>query len=278
MQDELVNPPIVMCFSGHDPSGGAGIQADIEALVSQGCHPVTVLTTLTVQDTHNVQEFLPLPAEFVLRQARAVLADMPIAAFKIGMLGSAENAEAIAGLLAEYPAIPVVLDPILAAGGGTRVDSEALLGALRDKLLSQTTLVTPNSDEARRLTGKDNLDTCARVLLDLGCDSVLITGGHESTPAVINTLYLRGERPDTYSWTRLPAIYHGSGCTLAASLAGLLAHGLPISEAANEAQSYTWQSLAEGYALGQGQQIPNRFYWAAEELPPEDDETWFDEA
>lgn len=278
MQDELVNPPIVMCFSGHDPSGGAGIQADIEALVSQGCHPVTVLTTLTVQDTHNVQEFLPLPAEFVLRQARAVLADMPIAAFKIGMLGSAENAEAIAGLLAEYPAIPVVLDPILAAGGGTRVDSEALLGALRDKLLNQTTLVTPNSDEARRLTGKDNLDTCARVLLDLGCDSVLITGGHESTPAVINTLYLRGERPDTYSWTRLPAIYHGSGCTLAASLAGLLAHGLPISEAANEAQSYTWQSLAEGYALGQGQQIPNRFYWAAEELPPEDDETWFDEA
>lgn len=277
MSQEAANPPIVMCFSGHDPCGGAGIQADIEALAAQGCHAVTVLTTLTVQDTHNVHEFLALPAEFVLKQARAVLADMPVAAFKIGMLGSAENTEAIAGLLAEYPEQPVVLDPILAAGGGTRVDSEELLAALCSKLLPRTTLITPNGEEARKLTGKDNLDTCARVLLDLGCGHVLITGGHESTPAVINTHYSRGERPDTFSWTRLPAMYHGSGCTLAASLAGLLAHKLPVTEAVNEAQAYTWQSLAEGYALGDGQLIPNRFYWAADEAEPEG-EDWVEDS
>lgn len=277
MSEAVANPPIVLCFSGHDPSGGAGIQADIEALVSQGCHPVTVLTTLTVQDTHNVHEFAALPAEFVLKQARALLADMTIAAFKIGMLGSAENARAIAELVAEHPDVPVVLDPILAAGGGTRVDSDELIEALNASLLPRVTLLTPNSEEARKLTGKDNLDTCARSLLDLGCGHVLITGGHESTAAVINTLYSRGERPDTFSWTRLPAIYHGSGCTLAASLAGLLAHRLPLSEAVNEAQAYTWQSLAEGYALGGGQLIPNRFYWATEEELP-DGEDWLEDS
>lgn len=276
MSEASRRPPVVLCFSGHDPSGGAGIQADIEALVSQGCHALTVLTTLTIQDSLNVHEFSALPAEFVLKQARALLADIPVDAFKIGMLGSAQNARAIAELLKAYPNIPVVLDPVLAAGGGTRVDSEALISAIMTELLPETTVLTPNSDEARRLSGSDDLAQCARLLMAAGAEHVLLTGGHEATAAVINTLYSPHQNPDTFSWTRLPAIYHGSGCTLAASLAGLLAHGLPVSEAVNEAQAYTWQALAEGCALGAGQLFANRLYWAGaddEELP----EDWLGE-
>lgn len=271
MLAEATTVPVVLCFSGHDPSGGAGIQADIEALASQGCWAATVITTLTVQDSHNVHEFSALPAEFVVKQARAVLADLPVAAFKIGMLGSAENARAIAELIAEHPDLPVVLDPVLAAGGGTRVDSDELIAAIRERLLPLTTLCTPNSEEARRLAGKAGLDACAAELLRLGCGQVLITGGHEATPAVLNTLYAPGNKPDTYSYTRLPAMYHGSGCTLAASLAGLLALRLPLEQVVEEAMNYTWESLANGYVLGSGQHYPNRFFWAGEEeAPPED--------
>ncbi|MBI2381427.1 MAG: hydroxymethylpyrimidine/phosphomethylpyrimidine kinase [Gammaproteobacteria bacterium] len=271
MPAEPTTVPVVLCFSGHDPSGGAGIQADIEALASHGCFATTAITTLTVQDSHNVHEFSALPAEFVLKQARAVLADMPVEAFKIGMLGSADNARAIAGLLAEYPKLPVVLDPVLAAGGGTRVDSEELIAVIREQLLPRTTICTPNGEEARRLTGKTALEDCAKELIQLGCGYVLITGGHEATPAVLNTLYSSQDKPDTFSYTRLPALYHGSGCTLAASIAGLMALKLPIEQVVSEAMNYTWESLANGYVLGEGQHYPNRFFWFGDEDVEEED-------
>lgn len=260
------NIPVVMTFAGNDPTGGAGIQADIEAIASMGCQAAPVITALTVQDTQNVMRFEPVNPALVVEQARAVLEDIPVAAFKIGMLGSIEIAEVIHTLLRDYPDIPVVLDPVLAAGGGHAFTDEELVNAIKELLIPQATVVTPNSEEARLLAPEaDTLDACAQELLSLGCDLVLITGTHESSPTVDNILYGNMRRLETFSWERLPHSYHGSGCTLASSIAGLLAQGLEPFSAIHEAQEYTWETLKHGYRVGMGQHLPNRLFWAREE-------------
>jgi len=265
-------PPIVMTFAATDPSGGAGMQADILTIASMGCHPLSVVTAITVQDTSGVDDVQPMDAEWVVDQARTVLEDMPVAAFKIGLLGSVENIAAIAEIVSDYPDIPLVFDPVLASGRGDELANEDMLAALRELLLPQTTILTPNSMEARRLivdedNEKDdpNLNECAKRIIRLGCEYVLITGTHEHTPKVINNLY--GERGLVRSdnWPRLPGIYHGSGCTLAAAIAALLANGLPMEEAVREAQEYTWEALKYGFRPGMGQHIPDRLFWARDE-------------
>ncbi len=267
-----LSPPVVMTLAGNDATGGAGIAADIETLVSLGCHPAPVIAALTVQDTHDVQALLPVDPDQVLAQAEAVLEDMPVAAFKVGVIGSADNAAALHRLLVAWPTIPVVLDPVLAAGGGTGLASATLIETIQNLLLPLTTILAPNSVEARRLAPEaDTLEACAMALLARGCRYVLITGGHEAEPPdeVVNTLYGNNRLLETWRWPRLPDGYHGSGCTLASAIAALLAqiHG-PYSEesilsAVYRAQHYTWRSLQAGYPVGGGQKIPNRLFWAA---------------
>lgn len=255
--------PVVMVFSGLDPTGGAGIQADIEAIASQGCHASPIITAIAVQDTRNVQRVLPTPADVIIEQARAVLEDVPIAAFKIGLLGSVEAAEAVHTLVRERPQIPVILDPILRAGGGTPLADTQLIDAIATLLLPLTTILTPNAAEARTLAPEaDTLEACAFALLDKGCEFVLVTGADEPTSEVINTLYGNHRRLEQFRWQRLEEHYHGSGCTLAASIAGLLAHGREPFTAIHEAQEYTWEALRRGYRIGHGQAVPNRLFWA----------------
>jgi len=261
--------PLVMSFAATDPSGGAGLQADLLTISSMGCHPLSVVTAITVQDTSGVEDVLPIDPEWVVDQARAMLEDVPVAAFKIGMLGSVENIAAIAEVMADYPDIPLVLDPVLASGRGDELVNDDMLDAMRELLIPQSTIITPNSMEARRLAMNDDdenddpsLDECAKRLLQMGCEYVLITGTHEQTPKVINTLY--GERGmlRSDSWARLPGIYHGSGCTLAAAIAALLAQDVDVPEAVKEAQEYTWQTLNAAFRPGMGQHIPDRLFWA----------------
>ncbi|MBK8568924.1 MAG: hydroxymethylpyrimidine/phosphomethylpyrimidine kinase [Nitrosomonadales bacterium] len=270
-------PPIVLAFGATDPSGGAGLQADILTIASMGCHPLSVVTAVTVQDTSGVDDILPIDAEWVSDQARAVLEDMPVAAFKIGLLGSVENIAAIAEVISDYPDIPLVFDPVLASGRGDELADEDMLDALRELLLPQTTILTPNSIEARRLiqdedNDEDNPDLteCAKRIVQLGCEYVLVTGTHEHTPKVINTLYGENGVIRSDSWTRLPGIYHGSGCTLASAIASLLANGLPINEAVKEAQEFTWKALQYAFRPGMGQHIPDRLFWARDD---EEDES-----
>lgn len=266
MNDPVSAIPVVLTLSGSDPSGGAGIQADIEALASHGCHCAPVITAITVQDTQDVKSYAPLDGTLIMEQARAVLEDMPVAAIKIGMLGSVEAAEAIYGVLRDYPNIPVVLDPIVSSGGGSALADDELLEALDTLLLPNTTVLTPNSLEARLLAPEaDNLDACAMALLDKGCEFVLITGTHENTPQVTNQLYGNHRLLESFTWERLNGSFHGSGCTLAASVAGLLAQGLEPFSAVHEAQAYTWETLKHGYRVGMGQALPNRLFWAQAE-------------
>jgi len=266
------SPPIVMVFAATDPTGGAGLQADIMTLASMGCHPVSVVTAITIQDTTGVDEVQPIDGEWVADQARCILEDMPVAAFKIGVLGSLEAIAAVAEVVSDYPEIPLILDPVLASGRGDELASEEMLAAIRELLIPQTTIVTPNSIEARRLAANDaddndnpDLTECARRILDSGYEYVLITGTHEHTGDVTNTLYNNEGVVRSDTWPRLPGNYHGSGCTLASALAATIANGVDIQEAVRDAQEYTWQSLKLAFRPGMGQYIPDRLFWARED-------------
>lgn len=258
--------PVVMCFSGLDPTGGAGIQADIEAINSMGAHAAPIITAHTVQNTHDVLRFENSDPMLLVEQARAVLDDMDVQAFKLGMLGDTAIIEAVHTILNDNPELPVVFDPVLTAGGGKNLTGTDSTTAIRNLILPLTTILTPNSLEARKLApSADTLNACASALQDDGCDYVLITGTHEQSEDVVNTLYNNHRVMETFHWDRLEHEYHGSGCTLAASIAGLVAHGLEPFTAINEAQSYTWHSLESAYQLGKGQRIPNRFFWARDD-------------
>ena len=267
-------PPIVLVFAATDPSGGAGLQADIMTLSSMGCHPLSVVTAVTIQDTTGVDDVNPIDAEWVADQARCVLEDMPVAAFKVGLLGSLEQVAAIAEVVSDYPEVPLVLDPVLASGRGDELVTEEMVVALKELLIPQTTILTPNSIEARRLAQEDgeegdgaDLAECARRIIASGCEYVLITGTHENTPEVINTLYGQSGVVRSDNWQRLPGSYHGSGCTLAAAIAATVANGLEVAEAVKDAQEYTWQTLKAAFRPGMGQHIPDRLFWAREEEP-----------
>ena len=261
----IPNRPAVLSFSGHDPSGGAGIQADIETLVSHQCHAVSVITALTEQDTQNVKKLIPQTPDNIINQATTLLADIPIKAIKIGLLGHPDTALAIHKIINQHPTIPIVFDPVLAAGGGADLSDDSLINAINSFLLPHTTVLTPNSAEARKLTGLDDLNECGLNLLEKGCQYVLITGSHEATAEIRNLLFHDGKCCEIYNWNRLPYSYHGSGCTLAASIAALIAGGLSVFDAVTEAQEYTWNALNAAYQPGKSQHNPNRFFWVDDE-------------
>jgi hydroxymethylpyrimidine/phosphomethylpyrimidine kinase len=253
-------PPVVVSFAASDPTGGAGIQADCLAIAALGCHPATVLTALTAQDTHGVHGLLAIEPRWVEEQATRLLADIAVGAFKLGVLGSAANAAAVARILAAHPRVPVVVDPVLASGRGDALADAPTVAALRAEILPRATVATPNSLELRRLAAAQDapLDECAARLVSLGCKYVLVTGAHEPGAQVMNTLFGEGGRIRSDAWPRLPGEYHGSGCTLASALAALLARGVAVTDAAREAQAYAWRALAAGYRAGGGQLVPDR--------------------
>ena len=250
--------PSVLCLSGHDPGGGAGIQADIETVLSLGGHAVSLITAHTVQDSTNVIRVQAADPALLREQATVVLADVKVHAIKIGLLGDAEQIDFVAGLVRQIGA-PVVLDPVLRAGGGAPLVSETLIGELRRLLLPLTEVLTPNAAEARRLSAaEDGLDAAGAALLALGVRNVLVTGGDEPGESVVNRWYRRDGSPRSFSWPRLPGPFHGAGCTLASAIATLLARGLPVGAALADAQAYVHASLQRAHAPGRGRRIPGR--------------------
>lgn len=260
------NRPVVLSFSGHDPSGGAGVQADIETLISHQCHSCSVITALTEQDSQNVKKLIPQNPQDIVDQATTVLNDFQVKAIKIGLIGHPDTASAIQSILLQYPHIPVILDPVLAAGGGASLSNEQLINNIIELLLPYTSVLTPNSEEARLLAQQPDLTDCGQTLIDKGCQAVLITGAHEQSTTVNNQLFQADGKTEVFTWERLPHEYHGSGCTLATAIAALMAQGLDPFFAISEAQEYTWNSLASAYRLGKAQFNPNRLFWMEEGL------------
>ncbi|CRI64345.1 Phosphomethylpyrimidine kinase [Thiocapsa sp. KS1] len=256
----IANRPVVLCIGGHDPSGGAGIVADAEAVRAAGAFPVTVVTALTGQNTCGLSRIHPQAAEQVDAHCRTLLRDCTPRALKIGMIGSAPLIDLLGTLIDENPGLPVVLDPVLASGAGQRVADAAILDGLRVSLIRRSTLVTPNLPEAQTLTGALGPSDCATRLLSLGASWVLITGTHDDTADVTNWLFNSEGLQQRLDWPRLPGEYHGSGCTLASAIAARLALGAAMPEAVAEAQAYTWESLDRALRTGRCQLTPNRLY------------------
>jgi hydroxymethylpyrimidine/phosphomethylpyrimidine kinase len=239
--------PAVLVFAGLDPSGGAGIGADIEAIAAQGAHALPVVTALTVQDNNRVHDVVPVESQLLARQARLLADGMAIRAVKLGIPGNLANAEAIAQVIARLreasPGLPVVLDPVLASGHGDPLARGNALAALAP-LLAVATVLVPNLPEAAALGATS-------------CEHVLVTGGHGDGAQVVNRWHsAAGVR--AWSWPRLAGEFHGSGCTLASAIAGRLALGEPMAAALEGAQRYCHQALAQSYAVAPGQRIPNR--------------------
>lgn len=268
-----IMPPTVLTFAATDPSSGAGLQADILTFTSIGCYPLSVVTAITVQDTLGVENVMVFDADWINDQARTILEDVQVSAFKLGMLGSVENIAVIAEIMADYPDVPLLIDPILSSGRGDELANDEMQSAMIDLLFPQATLITPNSLEARRYAFSDDteeventsLEESAQRLLAMGPEYVLITGTHERSPEVINTLYGEQGLVKAYNWERLPGSYHGSGCTLTSAIAACMAHGLTMEEAIQEGQEYTWQTLKGAFRPGMGQYVPDRMFWAREE-------------
>jgi hydroxymethylpyrimidine/phosphomethylpyrimidine kinase len=256
---KATRPPVVLIIGGNDPSGGAGLAADIQAVSTLGGHPAPVISAITVQDTVNVRQVQAVAAKLIAQQAQAVFGDMPVAAIKLGLLVNADTIQMLAKVLEAHADVPLVLDPVFTAGGGAALVDEATITGYREYLVPLATLITPNAAESRRLVSQAN-DARARAaaLLARGCRQVLIKGADEPTEEVHNEFFSYDGTHRHFTWPRLPGSHHGSGCTLASGIATLLALGHAPLEAVELAQRYTWEALKHGWHLGKGQMIPNR--------------------
>ncbi|MFV2060097.1 MAG: hydroxymethylpyrimidine/phosphomethylpyrimidine kinase [Gammaproteobacteria bacterium] len=253
-------PATVLVFSGLDPTGGAGIQADIETILSLGAKPCSIITALTVQDTISVHKYSTVESDFIAQQARCILNDISINCIKIGMIASEEIITEILSIVSDFPKIPLVIDPIWSAGGGGALSNSKTYNRLLTELIPRASIVTPNSVEARKLVpSAKNLEECADNLLSNGCKSVLITGAHEDSSDVCNTFYSK-DHIIPQNWPRLAQNYHGSGCTLSSSIAAFIAMGQDLESAVYNAQQYTYNTLLNACKIGRGQLIPNRFF------------------
>ncbi|MEK0428617.1 MAG: hypothetical protein RL001_1144 [Pseudomonadota bacterium] len=264
-----MNEPCVLVFAGLDPSGGAGIQADIEAISAMGAHALPVITTLTVQDNDRVHAIYPVDANILREQTKALVNKIAISALKIGITGSRDNvaliANTIKALRAKQPALPVVLDTVLASGQGDALAREDAVQMIQP-LLPLATVLTPNVPEAERLCeGERDLQRQAN-RLQSWAPHVLVKGGHAAGDEVINDWFHDGQQ-QSFRWPRLPGEFHGTGCTLASALAACLALGLPMLEAMQRSQAYVHQSLTRAYLIAQGQAIPARAIASFQENP-----------
>lgn len=250
--------PHVLIISGLDPSGGAGIQADIQAVTALGCHPLPVLSCLTVQDTRNVYNSVATDPDFVRQQLECVAADIPIHAIKTGALGNADVVDVLVEFLASHPEIPLISDPVIKAAGGGDLADDALIVRMRERLFIHAEMVTPNSVELALLGEDDDEHRAATNLLNAGCRSVLATGGHGQGEDIINTLYLRDQEPGLFRVERIGGEYHGTGCTLAAAIAAGRASGLPARSAITQAQNYVLGAIRHALKVGNGQPVPDR--------------------
>lgn len=259
--------PVVLCFSGLDPSGGAGLQADIEAIGQAGAHATIACTAVTIQNSQQVFGFEACSAELVRNQAMAVLEDLPVKAIKSGMLGTTDNIRMMTRLFANKVIkknTPFVLDPVLVANSGGSLGDEKTLVTAFKKLLPYATLVTPNSHELRALSGEQDLHVAARKLCAEGAYAVLVKTSHDFDSGDIEQyLYVESEMIHQSTLPRLQGEFHGSGCSLASFIAGRLAMGDVLVDAVKAADSWIGQTLRAADVPhpsdAKAQLIPNRF-------------------
>ena len=266
--------PLILSFNASDPVGAVGLQADLASFAAMGCHGLSVVTTILIGDTTRIEDSQVIDVDCMSDQARVVLEDMPVAAFKVGAVGSIENVSVIAEIVADYPDIPLIFDPFLSALPDRGEDSEDLLVAIRELLIPQTTVLLASAVELGRLaetwrepTTDDTLMADAMRIIDLGCEYLFVTGTPSDVHDVANTLFSDSGVVRQDNWQRISGSFAGAGTTLSATIAALLANGLEVPEAVFEAQEFTVATLTHAHRLGMGKLVPDRYFWTRE---PED--------
>jgi hydroxymethylpyrimidine/phosphomethylpyrimidine kinase len=257
-------PPVVLTIAGFDPSGGAGILADVKTIAAMGGFGVAAVTSLTFQNTVGVFGVAHQSRGTVRRQIEPLLEDFQIAAVKIGMLPTAEIIGEVAGLIRERLLVPLVVDPVIRSTSGYDLIDDRALAALVEALLPLATVVTPNAAEAERLTGirvssLDAMQEAAAAIRAMGARAVLVKGGDVMTETATDLLFdddgvrvFAGERVISSST-------HGTGCTLATAVATLLARGHSLAAAVEQAKRYVVEAIRHAPSLGHGHGPLNHF-------------------
>lgn len=251
--------PNLLSIAGSDPSGGAGIQADLKTFSALGCYGMAAITALTAQNTQGVTGVHVPDASFIAQQIDMIFADVRVDAVKIGMLGSPEIVHAVADALTRHKPSHLVLDPVLVATSGHSLGAPGVVEAMREKLFPLASVITPNLPEAARLAGVDmpadeaGLEHLARLLAGQGARAVLVKGGHLSGATAEDVLF-EGGQVSRFSAPRVNTKNtHGTGCTLSSAIAAHLAKGLPLAQAVQASKDYLTQALRAADALEVGQ-------------------------
>jgi hydroxymethylpyrimidine/phosphomethylpyrimidine kinase len=272
-------PPLILTFGAADPIGAIGAHADLATFSAMGCHGLTVLTSILVGDTSQVDDIHPLEADLVSDQARTVLEDVQVVACKVGLVGSVENITIIAEIVSDYPELHLVLDPFNSSVPHLETDNDDVLLALCELLIPQSTVLVISTVDLSLLseTWKDSatqddaedIMADAMTLIESGCEYVLVTGTPSKDNAIVNILLDNSGIVRTDEWQRIQGSHLGASSTLSAAIAAMLANGLEVSEAVMEAQEFTFASILHAQRLGMGKMIPDRYFWAKETHDPE---------
>jgi hydroxymethylpyrimidine/phosphomethylpyrimidine kinase len=270
--------PVVLTFGLSDATGAAGVQADQLACASMGCHPATVVTAIATTGRDDGDDWLAIDADLIEGQAKSVLQNMPVAAFKVGALAAADQVQPVAEALADFSDVPVVLDPVLDHASGEEWADEDLADAIRELLLPQTTVVTVSLSQARAFAALGDpgeaaesfsAADCAGHMIDGGAEYALITDAEPGGNVLVNMLFDESGlvRRDAVPRIAHPAggQFRGAGDTLSAGLAGLLAQGIDVPEAVQEAAQYTTAALMHAFSAGLGVAVPDRLFWAGDD-------------
>lgn len=250
--------PIALTIAGSDSSGGAGIQADLKTFSALGVYGASVLTALTAQNTRGVDEVMAVPPSFVRAQLNSVLSDLEVGAAKTGMLANAGIIVAVAEVLEQQRGLPLVCDPVMVATSGDVLLEPDAIDALKERLIPRARLITPNVPEAARLLGcpdaadVESMVRQAQALKTLGCDAVLLKGGHSSGETATDILVHSGGVELLEAPRIATSNTHGTGCTLSAAIAALIAAGQPLEDAVRRAKTYVWRALEAGAGLNIG--------------------------
>jgi hydroxymethylpyrimidine/phosphomethylpyrimidine kinase len=272
---QIQTSPLILTFGAADPIGAIGIQADLASFAAMGCHGLSVITSILIADTARIEDMQIIDADWVADQARVVLEDMPVAAFKVGAVGSIETVSAIAEIVSDYPDIPLILDPFISSIPDQGQDSEDMLIAIRELLIPQTTLILASAVELARFAetwrepsaGDDTMAVDAMRIIDMGCEYLFVTGTPGDVHEVANMLFDESGMLRRDTWPRLPGSFSGAGSTLSATIAAMLANGVDVPEAVFEAQEFTHAALSNAHRLGMGKLTPDRYFWAREPGP-----------
>ncbi|MDB5796716.1 MAG: phosphomethylpyrimidine kinase [Paucimonas sp.] len=274
--------PLVLAFGPSDPAGITGIQSDLASFAAMGCHGLSVVTALLIGDTTGIEDVQDVEADWVADQARVLLEDMQVAAFKVSYPGGLESIAAIAEIVSDYPDIPLVLDPFLTSMPEAAEDGEEMLIATRELLVPQATLLLLSAVELVRFAETWREPSATRTLaedaadiIEQGCQYVFVTGvtgagvgaggiagAAGGAQEVMNVLFSDEGAVREDRWQRQPGSFAGAGGTLSATIAALLGNGVEVPQAVAEAQEFTVAALAHAQRLGMGKLVPDRHFWA----------------